>query len=215
MTMHIYAFGSLCRGEIDLNSDVDLLAIVDARNDALDTGTFSVYSYNRIKELWNEGNPFAWHLYLEAKLIFTNDGRNFLSDIGAPKEYVNTLTDCIKFYQVFNSARNSLMDSSDSAAFDLSSIFLSIRNFASCYSLGHLKRPIFSRSAALMLEAESIDIEKDVYEMLECNRILCTRGKGRTPSSVDIENALNTAIKIEQWMTTLLLKIKGNDNGRI
>lgn len=29
MKMHIYAFGSICRGEIDKNSDIDLLAIVD------------------------------------------------------------------------------------------------------------------------------------------------------------------------------------------
>jgi len=42
--MHIYAFGSLCRGEIGLDSDIDLLAIVDQFDERLDQKLFSIYS---------------------------------------------------------------------------------------------------------------------------------------------------------------------------
>ena len=62
--MYIYAFGSLCRGQVDLESDVDLLAIVDGHDDRFDPSKFSIYSYNRVREIWQEGNPFAWHLSL-------------------------------------------------------------------------------------------------------------------------------------------------------
>ena len=44
--MHIYVFGSLCRGDLSLGSDVDLLAIVDEYNQGLDKEVFSIYSYN-------------------------------------------------------------------------------------------------------------------------------------------------------------------------
>jgi predicted nucleotidyltransferase len=67
--MHIYAFGSLCRGEVSRNSDVDLLALVDGFDERFNPEIYSIYSYRRIEELWREGNPFAWHLSLESRLV--------------------------------------------------------------------------------------------------------------------------------------------------
>src|SRR6266404_7934405 len=95
--MHIYVFGSLCRGELEFGSDVDLLAITDEFGPRFDAETFSIYSYNRIRALWKEGNPFAWHLATEAKLVFASDGRNFLIDLGPPSEYIRCTEDCMKF----------------------------------------------------------------------------------------------------------------------
>lgn len=66
--MHIYVFGSTCRGDILPSSDVDLLAIVDGYDSRFDPNIYSIYSYQRIKEIWDEGNPFAWHLSLESRL---------------------------------------------------------------------------------------------------------------------------------------------------
>lgn len=80
--MHIYAFGSVCRGEIDNQSDIDLLAVVAGHDDRFDSSIYSIYSYNRLKELWKEGNPFAWHLASEAKIIFSSNGEDFLSQLG-------------------------------------------------------------------------------------------------------------------------------------
>ena len=50
--MHIYAFGSMCRGDISIGSDIDLLALVEKHDPRLDPGKFSIYSYKRIGELW-------------------------------------------------------------------------------------------------------------------------------------------------------------------
>ena len=57
--MHIYAFGSVCRGDVLPSSDIDLLAITEGHDSRFDPNNYSIYSYNRIKELWQEGNPFA------------------------------------------------------------------------------------------------------------------------------------------------------------
>ena len=95
--MHIYAFGSVCRGEIDYGSDVDLLAIVDDHDGMFDPNIFSIYSYKRIKELWKEGNPFAWHLAKEARLLYSIDYDNFIESLGNPNRYDRTKADCEKF----------------------------------------------------------------------------------------------------------------------
>jgi hypothetical protein len=136
MTMHIYAFGSLCRGEVSLDSDVDLLALVEGRDERLDPATFSIYSYNRIRQIWLEGNPFAWHLSLEAKLLYAFDSRDYLKQLGPPSAYRKCFDDCCRFFRLFDDARKSIEVSNKSMIFDLSTVFLSIRNFASCYSLG-------------------------------------------------------------------------------
>lgn len=79
MKQHIYAFGSLCRGELDEFSDVDLLACVESQEQVrnINPRRFSVYTHDRIRALWSEGNPFAWHLYLESKLVFASDDKDF------------------------------------------------------------------------------------------------------------------------------------------
>ena len=87
MSTHIYAFGSVCRGEISQDSDVDMLAIVDEYDDRFNTEVFSVYSPERIQTLWSEGNPFAWHLSLEARLLFSTEATDFLSSLGNPNRY--------------------------------------------------------------------------------------------------------------------------------
>ena len=75
--MHIYIFGSICRGDLREGSDIDLLALVEGYDSRFDPDTFSVYSYSRIADLWAEGNPFAWHLFLESRLVFASDQRTF------------------------------------------------------------------------------------------------------------------------------------------
>src|SRR4051812_34750353 len=106
--MHIYAFGSICRGEVDVSSDLDLLAIVGAEEARPSMERFSVYRYNRIQELWSEGHPFAWHLHREAKAIFLGDGADFLASLSRPSPYRAIRADCAKLYDIFSLACSSL-----------------------------------------------------------------------------------------------------------
>src|ERR1700680_5150119 len=97
--MHIYAFGSLCRGEIDVGSDVDLLLLSNVEKLYVNPQQFSAYSYERIIELWAEGNPFAWHLATEAKLIYSADQSDYIAGLSYPAPYGKPSAD----------RRNSLM----------------------------------------------------------------------------------------------------------
>lgn len=200
--MHLYAFGSLCRGEIDELSDVDILAIVDGYDARFDRHTYSIYSYAKMKQLWSVGNPFAWHLHLESKLVYSSDGIDFLGSLGSPKPYRQGRQDCEKFFTVFKEAFEELQESKSIAAFLLSSMFLGYRNFATCYSLQVDNTPTFSRRSAFLI-SESIPIPKDSHNIFERCRILCTRAIGDMPSGEDIDTALKVAPAIMHWMERL------------
>src|SRR6266567_2727843 len=116
--MHIYAFGSLCRGEVSFGSDVDVLAITEGFDSRFDPDAFSIYSYKRICDLWKDGNPFAWHLATEAKLIFASNGINFLAELGAPSQYTRCAEDCLKFARLYEHAIEALKKEECSAVFE-------------------------------------------------------------------------------------------------
>ena len=95
--MHIYAFGSVCRGDVTRESDVDLLALVDGADSQFDPEKFSIYTYHSITKLWRTGNPFAWHLALESKLLYASDGKDHIYELGRPQPYRSIFEDCSKF----------------------------------------------------------------------------------------------------------------------
>ncbi|TCT20850.1 nucleotidyltransferase-like protein [Thiobaca trueperi] len=204
MNMHLYAFGSICRGEIDASSDIDLLACLSEPNQSIDPNKFSIYTYERIKKLWEEGNPFSWHLHLESSLIYSSDGANFLRDLQAPSKYSNAANDCKKFQKLFTESYSSLMESSNSMVFNLSCMFLATRNFATCFSLG-TGDPIFSRLSPLLI-AKKLPIERGAFDILVRARILSTRGYGDPISEPEVKTAKSVAPVIIEWMSDCLSK---------
>ncbi len=202
--MHIYAFGSVCRGDIAIDSDVDLLAVVDRYDGRLSPEMYSIYSCNRLRQIWTEGNPFAWHLFLESRLLFSSDGVDLLKSLGRPSIYLNGQSDCEKFLALFTGAESSLSWDDRSATFDVSTIFLAIRNIATCFSLAVLEKPDFSRNAALRLGECSLKIPEAPYSVLEKARILCTRGIGPSLSDEQISSVRTTFPEIRHWMEKLV-----------
>jgi hypothetical protein len=201
--MHIYAFGSISRGDIQHDSDVDLLAIVDGFDSRFGSDTYSIYSYDRLRDLWQEGNPFAWHLSIESSLVFSSNNEDFLKSLGLPRQYSNCARDCHKFYSLFKEARASIEARKNSRVFDLSTVFLGIRNIATCYSLGNSDHPVFSRNSALCLGNSSLVITSEAYDILLRSRILCTRGYGANITDREFQVALSQFEKINDWMALL------------
>jgi hypothetical protein len=213
--MHIYAFGSICRGQVAIDSDIDLLAIVSRRDERLDPEKFSIYSYSRIEEIWRKGNPFAWHLSLESRLIFAVDGLDVLKSLGRPSRYSSCLTDCEKFFNAFREARISLYRDLSTSVFDLSTVFLSVRNIATCFRLGVLNEPDFSRHSALDLPLEFVlPISDECYRILERSRILCTRGAGLNIEEIELSLALSELGEIENWMAKLVKRATDHERVR-
>jgi nucleotidyltransferase-like protein len=200
--MHIYAFGSICRGEISPGSDVDLLAVVTGGPNNLSRSVFSIYSHAKIDRIWKDGNPFAWHLHLEAKLVHGSDNRDYLRELGAPTTYSKSRNDCERFIAIFKQAQESVSLDLKSIVFDLSTAFLGLRNFSSCYLLGR-GRPDFSRGAALGLMGRDPPVDMDAYRILERARLLCTRGYGAALTQFEMSLALNALPALQDWMIRL------------
>jgi hypothetical protein len=208
--LHIYAFGSVCRGEVDILSDIDLLAVVEDYDDRFDSFIYSIYSYKRLTELWKEGNPFAWHLSTEARFIFSSNGEDFIGQLGVPAAYRKCKEDCKKFYTLYCKAIESISGGSSSIVFELSSIFLAIRNFATCFLLGTKQLCNFSRRSALQMDGQSIKIGPDTFKLLERARILSIRGAGAIINKADIKSSLEEIYSINTWMTGLLNEVENN-----
>lgn len=201
MRTHLYAFGSVCRGEIDKSSDIDLLACLSAPSAGIDANRFSIYSHERIRELWFEGNPFAWHLHLESKLLYSSDGNDFIYELGRPAEYSKSTEDCEKFRSLFLESLGSLEASSNSPTFDISCMFLAARNFATCYSLG-LGAPVFSRFSPLMIE-NPLPISQEDFGIYARARILSTRGRGAPLCESELGDVESSAKTVIAWMNKL------------
>lgn len=208
--MHIYAFGSICRGDVTRGSDVDLLAISDVDDLKLDSAVYSVYSYARVQELWTEGNPFAWHLFLESRLLFSDDRSDFLRDLARPHSYDVARRDCEKFSLLFEVAKRSLLVGSPSPTFELSTIFLAVRNFATCFALGVLAKPDFSRRVALCLGRHSLDINLGAFDVMERARIISTRGIGERIGRHELALAVDSFDSIGAWMAELSLLVESH-----
>ena len=206
--MHIYAFGSVCRGEVTIDSDVDLLALVDRHEDALNPTTYSIYSYSKMTSMWVRGSPFAWHLHIESRLLFTPDGVDFLRSLGEPGKYEAFLDDCEKFRTVYEIALISLKASDSSQVFDLSSMFLAIRNIATCFSLGVGNIPCFSRHAGLLLKDNPVPLTVESYKVLERSRVLCTRSVGGPIGPEEAQDVLKESEAVSLWMQDLVEKAR-------
>ncbi len=210
MTMHIYAFGSVCRGEVLPGSDVDLLAVAKGRDDRFDPSKYSVYSPDRLRELWDQGNPFAWHLWTEARLLFAADGEDLLRAFGRPAPYSRAVEDCEKFHEIFRAAWSSLRDGPKCTVFDLSTVFLSIRNLATCFALGVEGRALFGRHSARSLGTRSIALPDSTYGVFERARLLCTRGYGPVLTQDEVGQACTMLETVDRWMCTLVQEARTN-----
>lgn len=199
--MHIYAFGSVCRGEIDQGSDVDMLACIDGSETTIDANQFSIYTYDKLRELWLIGNPFVWHLHLESKLIFSSDGIDFFSELGTPSKYKDIKSDLAKFSELFNGARDALLAGPENAVFNLSCIFLAVRNAAMCYSI-YDKKPEFSRYSALNIQP-ALPVPSEIYKILVRARLLSSRGYGSLISKQEIAAVVDVVEVIRSWLDHL------------
>ncbi|MGG1922846.1 nucleotidyltransferase domain-containing protein [Chryseobacterium sp. NRRL B-14798] len=204
--MDIYIFGSVVRGEIDKFSDIDMLIIKDNNENLKDISpeVYSIYTYDRIGDLWKEGNPFAWHLYLESKCVFTDNKVSFIKSLGRPNNYKNLKKDLYKFYKLYQDSQKSILESQHSTDFDLSMIFLAIRNFAACFSLGFVGKANFTRDSAINLDSYSLNINNNVYNNLKKARLLATRGIGKTVTTDELNEITNEFIEIEKWFNKIL-----------
>jgi len=195
---NIYIFGSIVRGEIDQYSDTDLLIITDETLNFIDLEKYSLYTPKRIAEMYSEGNPFAWHLHYESKLVYS-DEIDFLRELKIPNVYSNCSNDLRKFYKLFKDSIESIKSDNLSLVFDLAMIFLALRNFATCYSLACYDKPIFSRNSFEKLNDFPLILDNKIKNLLMMARISSTRGSSYKIEEIDLSLLMKQVDEIEKW----------------
>lgn len=140
--------------------------------------------------------------------MFSSDQTDFLMGLGVPSQYRAVKSDCEKFWGIFHDAVRAVNAGTTSVVFELSTVFLAIRNFATCFSLGTSAHPDFSRFSAIRLEGAPVPISASSFSILERARILSTRGKGDAILPSEVTTVRAEFDLIGQWMIDLLTKIR-------
>jgi hypothetical protein len=201
MSYDLYIFGSAVRGEVEKNSDIDVLVVVDnAQRASMYPVTWSVYTKESIKRYFSEGRLFAWHLYLDAKCIHHGDSKPFIEGLGEPSKFRNLSEDFCSLRDLINCSLNEIK-TTKSEIFEIGLIYTALRDIAMLASTKLHDRPCFSRYSPYKLSIE-LPIPKDLYELMIEARLTSTRGVEFTGDTNELTKMLASA-GIMSWVEEL------------
>lgn len=198
----IYIFGSTVRGEVEKDSDIDVLVIPSSETERESfPNSWSVYSQNTIRNYFEQGRLFAWHLYLEAKCVYSSEENSFMANLGTPKSYITFDEDIANLEILLEEALVELQKNSPNLIYELGIIYTALRDIAMVASSRLLKKPNFSRNSPYKLPI-TFPIPMDIYQGMMQARLISTRDMTCT---VDFEKLRNIVISlpIKKWVDSV------------
>jgi predicted nucleotidyltransferase len=204
-------FGSHARGESDAGSDIDVLLVVESPDihtediaHDLNLGPkadISIYTANRIEQMFLQGHLFAWHLYLESMPYSSDCREDWFKALGAPSAYRDGNSDIDEFLHTLEEAIASF-EGGNNIIFEAGICHLACRNLGLFLSHAHCGRPDFSRYSALNLQSEAkLHLSKEAYDQL----VLCRRisKRGLSIEGLCIKTLSQSIQTIAAWATYL------------
>lgn len=204
-------FGSVCREDYNLNSDIDVLCVSNLNeiekkkfNERLkllvgEKASVSYYKPERIVLMYNEGHLFAWHLYAESKKFSLNN-TDFIDGLGIPAKYSGYIEDINSFIEIIKSTRVALEHEDNSAVYEAGLLYLCARNISMCNSYLFSERADFGKYSPYNKELNQyiqFPLTLSDYESLMRARHTVTRGY-----SLDNAKTINLKLiarELEQW----------------
>ncbi len=205
MSHEIYIFGSACRGEARPTSDVDVLVLPFDEDTSTFPSAWSVYRPELIREYYRLGRLFAWHLFLEAKCVFSTNDTPSLQSMGEPAPYSSMVEDIDDLEFLLKEALGELENGTHNKVFELGIVYTALRDIAMSASWSLTGSPCFSAFAPFHLPVD-FPIEQRVYEKAMLARHSSTRG-------VEIEFDLDQAVEdvssacLDRWVDELRGKL--------
>jgi hypothetical protein len=213
-------FGSAARGSSDEASDYDVIAVFEDTKQ-LNKPAFlsnieekigrqiglSVYSVARLAQMWADGSPFAWHLFLEAKPIqgFASSFLNW----PAPSPYTKerALSDCLMMRNILTSAYERLCDGvPGSQCYEAGLVYVCARNTGMFASELLNDKFEFGRYAPFVFkEGLAFPLDRSSYETFIRARLAGTRGL--FPPQIDIRIAAGGAECVLKWNAQIVEEI--------
>ncbi|QGQ21446.1 hypothetical protein F1728_01490 [Gimesia benthica] len=172
--MWVYVYGSFVRGEIDNNSDFDVLCLHSDNpilNIPSNVHTISLKTFNKMHE---EGDLFAHHLYRESVMIYSADGSDLIREMKEPAFYENWKKDFESFTLIARYAMKELRES-NSSVFSKGLLYMSLRDLAMIYSYVVMGEANFSKYSPFQID-NPLEMSIDHYDHLRASRLSSTRG---------------------------------------
>ncbi|MBB3820777.1 putative nucleotidyltransferase [Xanthomonas arboricola] len=212
--LHAAIFGSVARSGNDERSDFDVIAIVNSINDLKKEDIkseiqhhfkhkidLSIYGKNRISQMWREGSPFAWHLFLES-IPLTSYSPGLAEELGRPADYTSPRPDIEMMSGIIISAKDRLLKGPVKARFyEAGLLYVGSRNCAMYASKEITGSFDFSRLAPYKICQPQFPVSLDDYNDLTSCRHASTRG-GPIPE-INPEKVRDNALKIVSWVEGL------------
>lgn len=201
-------FGSHARGEADEGSDIDVLLVLDDGTvgpplmDLPGKPDISIYSRDKLEQMFRDGHLFAWHLFLESIPYCSTRSEAWFRSLGKPAEYREAQQDIAQFMGILEEALAG-MASEDCYVFEAGIAHLAMRNLGMILSYVHRGVPNFSRYSALQLPKEiAPSISSREYEML----LACRRASTRGDIAVELpacEQVRQISLPLKTWLNQL------------
>jgi hypothetical protein len=201
MTHEIYVFGSAVRGEVSPTSDIDILVLPFTSDRSIFPTGWSIYSPELIKEYFQKGRLFAWHLHLEAQCIFTPNETSFLDDLGKPAPYSTMFNDIVELEHLLIDAIDEIESGTNSLIYELGIAYTAVRDIAMSASWAFLGAPCFSKRAPYELPV-ACPLPLTVYEGAMLARHSSTRG---VDVSIDFEKTAYEFVRApwRKWIKSI------------
>lgn len=186
-------FGSMARTDADANSDLDILAVLNSPSDGSNleflkrevealfnrSASFSLYSRNRLTEMFCQGHLFAWHLYLESLPITTEEFSDWIEGLGRPACYTAAREDIASLVEILKSIGPSVKLCPRNAVYEGGVMYVCLRNIALSASWHSPRGLDFSRRSPFVLDDATglcFPISSDDYAVLTACRMAGQRG---------------------------------------
>lgn len=215
----IRLFGSRARGDDSASSDLDVLCVVDtartSNNGQMDsdithffgsgTSDVSRYSERRLREMFDTGHLFAWHLYLESKPVWSDSRGSFVESLGRPARYAHARKDIVELAEIALEALESLRDSTSSIVYECGILYVCSRNVALIASTRLCSAPNFSPQSPMQVHVPRIPypLSHDEYELLIAARHSVTRGTAIP--ALSRERATEIGERAERWIRSVVV----------
>lgn len=223
-----YIFGSVARGEQDALSDLDVLAVVHTGGGKVEDAvvvqfvppallglklSISWYGQDRMREMFENGELFAWHLADETQPIF--DPTGFLAKLGRPGKYYEAAQDVASFLRVFSGIRDQILANPCNAAYEAGLVYVCVRNIAMAASSRVCEVPDFSRYSVFRLPGLApCPITHEQFDIAMRARMASQRGYD-PPSEATPGFVLDLVGRLGPWLTTLLTTLEEMPYGRV
>ena len=159
--------------------------------------SISWYGGDRLREMFRNGELFAWHLYRETLPLY--DPTNFLTGLGNPAVYRDAVADTRSFHKVLKGIPTQIAANEHNAVYEAGLIYVCLRNIAMAASWSLCEFPNFTRYSPFQLAGiRACPIARDEFDVTMACRMAGQRGNA-PPAGIRLPFVSDVYRRLDPW----------------